>query len=150
VIRAAAMVRPAASVYPRGKGATPASNHLPPQTEQASQLWRRTMQEALVVRREQHIAAHVLSRLCMSVALVRSFWQPVFRTTLLSDGDQSAQGARCSAALSRLARAVVRSTAVRQSAAFGASRPLQGIPTIVSFLNPSAAIQPWRLGDLTS
>ena len=46
------------------------------------------MQEALVVRREQHIAAHVLSRLCMSVALVRSFWQPVFRTTLVLGGAQ--------------------------------------------------------------
>src|SRR3984893_16225781 len=39
----------------------------------------------------------------MSLDLVRSFWQPVFRRTLPTDGDPSAQG--CSAAFSRLAPA---------------------------------------------
>jgi hypothetical protein len=36
-----------------------------------------------------------------NLALVRSFWQPVFRTTLLTDGDPSAQGARRRSAASR-------------------------------------------------
>jgi hypothetical protein len=38
----------------------------------------------------------------MSLALVRSFWRPVFRRTLLTDGDPYAQGARRRSAASRL------------------------------------------------
>jgi hypothetical protein len=37
----------------------------------------------------------------MNLALVRSFWQPVFRTTLLTDDDPSARGARRRSAASR-------------------------------------------------
>ena len=37
----------------------------------------------------------------MSLALVRSFWRPVFRRTLLTDGDSYAQGARRRSAASR-------------------------------------------------
>src|ERR1700719_3148807 len=37
----------------------------------------------------------------MSLALVRSFWRPVFRRTLLTDGDPYAQGARRRSAASR-------------------------------------------------
>src|SRR5437868_3847774 len=37
----------------------------------------------------------------MSLALVRSFWRPVFRRTLLTDGDPHAQGARRRSAASR-------------------------------------------------
>jgi hypothetical protein len=42
-----------------------------------------------------------LIKRCMSLALVRSFWRPVFRRTLLTDGDPYAQGARRRSAASR-------------------------------------------------
>src|SRR4029077_4520806 len=57
VIRAAAMAQPASPVYSRARPPTPAPVPPSPQAGQAIPTPRRPVQEALVVRREQHVPA---------------------------------------------------------------------------------------------